>query len=60
MFWRLANYVKHKLPCAVLTIEPDTEHPLRAKGWRQSPNNILLSRTLILVDSYNRRTIGHR
>ena len=44
----IVNYVKHHLPCTVLTIEPDTENLLRAKGWRQSPNNILLSHTLIL------------
>lgn len=44
----IADYTKRNLPCVALTIEPDTENPPQAKGWRHSKNTILLPRTLIL------------
>lgn len=44
----LAAYVKHHLPGTVLTIEPDDTDIPAVRGWRQSPNTILIPRTLIL------------
>lgn len=44
----LATYVKNKHGASVLTIEPDWEAMPHMKGWRVSPNPILMARTLIL------------
>lgn len=44
----LAQYAKQHLPGTVLTIEPDDEQFPDVAGWRQSPNTILIPRTVIL------------
>lgn len=44
----LAAYVKNKHGATVLTVEPDWEVMPQMKGWRVSPNPILMARTLIL------------
>ncbi len=44
---QIADYLKGR-GCVYLSIEPDLEEVELGKQWRQSKNNILLSRTLIL------------
>lgn len=44
----LAAYVKEQHDSVSLVVEPDWEAVPVVKGWRQSPNPILMARTLIL------------
>lgn len=44
----LAAYVREHHPGVVLTIEPDSELMPDAQGWIETPNTILIPRTLIL------------
>lgn len=44
----LASYVKQHLPGTILTIEPDDTEIPAVHGWEESPNTILIPRTLIL------------
>ena len=44
----LAKYVRQHLPGTVLTIEPDDTEMPAVHGWQESPNTILIPRTLIL------------
>ena len=44
----LAKYVKHHLPGTILTVEPDDTEIPTVHGWQESPNTILIPRTLIL------------
>ncbi len=44
----LASYVKQHLPGTVLSIEPDDTEIPAVHGWEESPNTILIPRTLIL------------
>ncbi len=44
----LPLYVKKKYVPTHLVIEPNSETPISAKGWRRSGNNILLARTITL------------
>lgn len=44
----LSSYVKRYLPGTVLTIEPDDTEIPAVHSWQESPNTILIPRTLIL------------
>lgn len=44
----LARYVKQTYRPTLMSAEPDTTGTLTWKGWRKSPNHILISRTAVL------------
>lgn len=44
----LAAFVKKQYGAVVMTVEPDWDAMPRISGWRQSPNPILMAKTLIL------------
>jgi len=44
----LVAYVKRMHHPTVLTVEPDTTEAFSWKGWRKSPNRILLARTAVM------------
>src|SRR5690606_8252787 len=44
----LASYVKKKHGAVSLVVEPDWDDMPQIPGWQQSPNPILMARTLVL------------
>lgn len=44
----LIRYVRQKYKPTLISVEPDTLGKLSWKGWRKSPNHILIARTAVL------------